>query len=93
MVPYILAENPYIERKHAFKLSKEMMRGNKWHAFILQMSFIGWIILGMFSLGLLDIFYVSPYMNTTMAELYMTLRSKAIEENFEYFEDLNDAAL
>ena len=29
MIPYILAENPKIKRKEAFKLSKEMMRGNK----------------------------------------------------------------
>ncbi len=93
MVPYIVAENPYIERKHAFMLSKQMMRGSKWRTFVFQMSFIGWIILGIFTLGLFDIFYVMPYMNTGMAELYMNLRNKAIEEKFEYYEDLNDTAL
>ena len=40
MIPYILAENPNIETKKAFALSKEMMRGNKWHTFLLNASFL-----------------------------------------------------
>ena len=38
MIPYILAENPKIQRKKAFKLSKKMMKGNKWKTFILDLS-------------------------------------------------------
>ncbi len=39
MIPYILAENPTIKRKEAFRLSKQMMKGNKWKTFILDLSF------------------------------------------------------
>lgn len=44
MIPYILAENPEIERKKAFKLSKQMMKGNKWRSFVIDLSFYPWII-------------------------------------------------
>ena len=44
MIPFILAENPQIERKKAFKLSKQMMRGNKWRSFIIDLSFAPWLI-------------------------------------------------
>lgn len=46
MVPYILAENPDMSREEVFALSKQMMKGNKWDAFVLDLSFIGWMILG-----------------------------------------------
>ncbi len=44
MIPYILAENPQIERKKAFKLSKQMMKGNKWRSFVIDLSFYPWVI-------------------------------------------------
>ena len=70
MIPYILAENPGISRKEAFAHSKMLMTGNKWKAFVLDLSFIGWWILSGFTCGLLAIFYVSPYYNATCAALY-----------------------
>ena len=57
MISYILADNPNIGRKEAFKLSKQMMKGNKWRVFILDLSFIGWKMLSMLTFGLLYIFY------------------------------------
>ena len=45
MIPYILSENPNISRKRAFEISKQMMKGNKWDTFVLDLSFIGWQIL------------------------------------------------
>ena len=93
MIPYILAENPKIKRKEAFKLSKQMMKGNKWRAFILDMSFLMWNILSVLSFGILSILYVNPYNSATMAELYMILRGQAIKEKYDYYEDLNDKTL
>ena len=58
MIPYILAENPNLSRKEVFLLSKEMMRGQKWKAFVFDISFIGWWLLGLITLGILVIFYV-----------------------------------
>lgn len=75
MIPYILSENPYIEREEAFKLSKNMMNGYKFETFILDLSFIGWEILNIFTIGLLGIFYINPYRYQTNAALYETLKA------------------
>lgn len=77
MVPYILCENPEIERKRAFELSRMMMDGQKWNTFVLDLSFILWILLGAITLQLANIFYIHPYMAATNAELYAVLRRHA----------------
>ena len=74
MIPYILADNPEMDRKEVFKLSKELMTGNKWKAFVLDLSFIGWEILSVLTCGILSIFYVNPYILSTNAALYEKLR-------------------
>lgn len=93
MIPYILAENPKIERKKAFKLSKEMMKGNKWKTFILDLSFLGWELLSIFTFGLLNIFYINPYKVSTTVELYEVLKKQIISQKSEYYEELNSLEL
>ena len=78
LVPYILAENPHINRKRALQLSKEMMKGHKWEAFVFKFSFFWWILLGAFTGGLLNIFWVEPYIAASFAEYYTALKSEAI---------------
>ena len=76
MVPYLLAENPRLPKAEAFRLSKRMMDGEKGHAFLLDLSFIGWVLLTLPTCGLLGIFYVAPYMQLTNASLFAALQSK-----------------
>lgn len=73
MIPYIMGDNPDISKEEAFARSKEMMKGQKWKTFVLDMSFIGWNILSLFTLGILSVFYVAPYTNITFAGLYRKL--------------------
>lgn len=73
MIPYLLADNPQMTKEQAFAESKRMMQGQKWKAFVLDLSFIGWYILSGLTLGILAIFYVSPYVNATHAALYEAL--------------------
>jgi len=73
MVPYLLAENPNLTKEQAFTLSKQMMMGHKWDAFVLDLSFLGWDILSGFTMGILSIFYVEPYKCLTYAALYEEL--------------------
>lgn len=73
MVPYLLAENPHMGKDEALATSKQMMTGNKWKAFVLDLSFIGWHILSALTCGILEIFYVAPYVDATNAALYDTL--------------------
>ena len=73
MIPYLLADDATMTKEQAFAISKEMMTGNKWKAFVLDLSFLGWHILGLFTLGILEIFYVAPYEYSTDAALYRKL--------------------
>lgn len=77
MVPYIMAENPNMDRKRVFELSEQMMKGHKWEAFTLELSFYGWILLSLFTYGILNIFYVNPYIYATYAELYCAIKAEA----------------
>lgn len=74
MVSYILADNPDMPAMDALRKSKQMMKGHKWNAFVLSLSFLGWGILSLLTGGILDIFYVRPYMEATYAELYLALK-------------------
>lgn len=76
MIPYLLAENPRLSRKEAFRLSKEMMRGNKWNKFKLDMSFLGWELLSAFTAGITGVLYSTPYYMATKAELYLALKGE-----------------
>lgn len=82
MVPYLLAEDPYMDSKDAFAESKAMMDGNKWNAFVLDLSFLGWAILGVITFGILQIFWVGPYIYTTDAALYQVLRNTQGRGNY-----------
>ena len=73
MVPYLLAEHPEMSSSEVFAQSKQMMNGNKWAAFVLDLSFIGWALLGAITMGLVFVFWTSPYMNATDAALYHRL--------------------
>ncbi len=74
MIPYLLAENPNMDRQAAFAASREMMTGEKWNAFVLDLSFLGWILLSIVTCGILALFYVNPYIQFTNAGLYLKLR-------------------
>lgn len=88
MVPYILADNPSIGYNRAIELSQEMMDGNKLDTFVLDLSFIGWNLLGLLACGI-GILFVQPYVNATDAELYLILRKEAIEQGITSKEELN----
>lgn len=73
MVSYIMAEHPDMEYRSALQMSKDMMNGHKWNAFVLDLSFILWHILGTITCGIVEIFYVQPYQQLTGAALYRRL--------------------
>lgn len=73
MIPFLLAENPEMDMHEAFERSRQLMDGNKWAAFVLDLSFIGWAILASFTCGILNLLYVAPYMALTNTELYVCL--------------------
>lgn len=82
MVPYILAENPGMDRRDAFVISRRMMDGEKWNTFVLGLSFFGWWFLSACTCGILGIFFVSPYEQATYTELYAYNKIKAYNEGY-----------
>ena len=60
MVPYIVAENPSIKSKDAIKLSRNMMNGHKWEYVKCHLTFVGWFLLDIVTLGLSGIFFSNP---------------------------------
>lgn len=87
MVPYILADNPNIGAKNAIRLSNQMTDGHKFKIYVLDLSFIGWYLLGMLAL-IVGMLFVLPYQNATEAELYLVLRKNALDNQMCNYEDL-----
>lgn len=93
MVPYIIAENPDLKANEAITLSRKMMKGHKWEACKLGLSFIGWFLLSIVTFGILEVFFVIPYLDATFAEYYAHLRRISKENGVEGAEVLNDEYL
>ena len=87
LVPYILADNPNIGYDKALKLSMDMTNGYKMEIFILQLSFIGWYLLGAICLGV-GVLFVNPYYSATLAEMYLMLKDNAIKTGICSHQDL-----
>ena len=69
LVPFLLAD-PDVQEEDVITLSRKMMDGHKWELFVLQLSFLGWAILGLFTLNILNIFYTAPYYQLSLAGFY-----------------------
>jgi uncharacterized membrane protein len=76
MVPYIIAEDPQITGTEARMRSAQLMYGSKMDTFVLDLSFIGWAMLGVLTLGIGNIIWTNPYHDATDAELYRTLKGE-----------------
>lgn len=77
LVPYIIKDEPNLSATEVITRSKELMNGNKSRAFLLDLSFLGWAILGLVTLGLGNIFWTTPYYENTKAALYLELTGQS----------------
>ncbi len=93
MIPYILAENPTINCKNAFKLSKEMMYKNKLRLLLLQIYIFPWEILGVLTFNLSNIFYFNIYKDSLYAEFYFDIRNKLLKNDEKYKNYFKDTLL
>lgn len=73
MAPYIMYENSEMTADEALRESKKLMYGNRWRLFCLGFSFIGWIILSVFTLGI-GLLWVNPYMQASYAAFYLEIK-------------------
>jgi len=73
MVSYILSDSPDIPYKQALEISKQMTYGHKADMFILDLSFIGWTLLGSLACGI-GVIFLQPYIAATNAQLYLVFK-------------------
>lgn len=71
----VVLDNPDIDPMEALKESERLMKGHKLDYFVLNLSFIGWIILGIFTFGILY-FWLIPYMSVTQMNFYNQLKEE-----------------
>lgn len=76
MVFYIIAEKKDYTCKEALSMSRTIMSGHRLQLLYLNISFIGWIILGMLSMGF-AFFWIIPYMVATQTYFYLDLTESA----------------
>ena len=81
-VPYILAEYPTLPSKAVIARSREITQGHKLDMFVLDLSFIGWYMLGALAFGI-GVYFVNPYREATNARLYNVLSNSEIS-TFDY---------
>lgn len=77
LTPYILVEHPEMSANEAIEESMRLMDGHKFDLFYLQLSFIGWAILSILSLGL-GFFWLIPYQMTAQAAFYRDIKNEAM---------------
>ena len=80
MTPYILIDNPELSANQAINLSCKMMKGHKFDLFFLQLSFIGWGILSVFTGGI-GLLWLMPYMMSAQAAFYQDIKQNFSQTN------------
>ena len=75
LTPYLLVDCPDLSALQCIKLSNEMMKGHKFDLFYLYLSFIGWILLAILTLGI-GMLWLIPYMQTSTASFYLDVKAQ-----------------
>ena len=86
MAFYIQQDQPNKDWSYCLNKSKEITKGHKWDLFVLDLSFIGWWIVGLLCLGI-GLLWVRPYYEMTKANFYLELiKDEAPDEEGEVIE-------
>lgn len=83
----IIVNHPQISVTHALNLSKTLTKGNKWNLFVMDLSFIGWYMLCILTLGV-GLLWIAPYHRMTWLNAYAAIEAQALENKIIREEDL-----
>lgn len=75
MTPYVMNDRPDLDADDCIHESRMMMKGYKWKLFCLDLSFIGWAILCIFTLGI-GLLWLQPYIEASHAQFYEELKAR-----------------
>ena len=79
LTPYLLKDYPKMSAVQVLRLSHKMMQGHKMQLFMLQLSFIGWILLNILTLGIGSL-WLTPYMLATCAAFYQDVKAEYLKK-------------
>lgn len=71
---YMMFDFPDYSVKEIYQNSWNVMKGQKLRYFLLELSFIPWIILGVFTCGI-ALLWIIPYINMTSTNFYLDIMS------------------
>ena len=75
MTPYIMNDRPDLDASDCIHESRVMMKGYKWKLFCLDLSFIGWALLCILTLGI-GFLWLQPYIEASHAKFYEELKAR-----------------
>lgn len=84
---FLIAEFPKLSIPKAMTISKIITKGNKWNIFVMQLSFLGWDILSIFTLEILQL-WLKPYKTMSFINAYHAMLKDALEKGLITSEDL-----
>lgn len=71
---YILVENPEMSISECLSASRTLMMGEKWNLFYLNLTFIGWLLVGAFTFGIAYL-WIAPYFELTCTNFYLSIKN------------------
>lgn len=80
MTPYILIDHPEMTANEAITASRQLMDGHKMELFLLRLSFIGWMLLNILTLGIGSL-WLNPYTQAAETAFYRHLTGTASYTN------------
>lgn len=80
LVPYIIASDSNMSSKEVLELSEKMMKGHKMDVFMFSLSFVGWHLLAIFTLGILEI-WIIPYQTTATTKYLLDIKAEYENNN------------
>ena len=78
---YVMLDHPELTPAQCLRVSKAMMKGNRWRLFCLEFSFIGWAILSALALGLGNL-VLTPYTFSAQTAFYRSIRDSVDIQNY-----------
>lgn len=86
---FIIAEYKNVSVTKALNISKIITKGHKWDIFVMYLSFIGWDILCLFTLGIGNL-WLTPYKTMTYTNAFHAMLKEAVESGKIMPEDLSE---
>lgn len=84
MAHVIMADYPDVGVIEAMRLSRQMMKGNKFRLFCLDFSFIGWEFLALCCTCGIGMYFLIPYQQVSRAAFYEEISNRTVPYDVEF---------